>query len=350
MSAISRADAGSNRTIKAILFIYVFSSVMAALIAASLTLWLPHVHLEILKVNADNVVLAKETTPGEVLYNQFLRMFENPVSALVNSNFMALLSWSVAFGMALRHASEATRNIIADMSQATSKIVAWIVQLAPIGVFGIFSDVLVNSGFTELTRYLQLIIILLIAFAVITFVYFPVVGIVVNRKNPFPLLFKCLAISGIPAFFSRSSAANIPVNLEACNAFGLSKKVSSFTIPLGANINLTAASATITVLSITVALSLGIQVGLITAVLTSVVAAACALGASGIPGGSLIMIPIAASLFGISPEIASRMVAIGFLIAVVQDSFETAINSAGDLYFTTLVCEKYHAIADDDGA
>lgn len=349
VSSIIRADAGSNRTIRTIVFIYIFSSVAASFLAAAITFAAPHIHLELLSVDDGSVTLATQKNTSDVLFTQLFRMFENPISALVSANFMAVLTWAVAFGIAFRHTKGVVREFAEETAAATSRIVGWIVQLAPFGVFGIFADVLANQGTDELLKYGQLIVLLLVAFASIVFIFFPVMGFLILRRNPFPLLLKCFAISGTTAFFSRSSAANIPVNLAACKRFGLSEKVYSFTIPLGANINLTAASVTISVLAITAAFSLGIDITVGSAVIACVVAALCGLGASGVPGGSLIMIPIAASAFGISPEIASKMIAIGFLISIIQDSVETAINSAGDLYYTALVCEKYDAMGDKDG-
>lgn len=348
INSIIKADTGSNKTIKSIVTLYIVSSVIAAFLSAFVTFLSPEIHLNLGDIDGSGVNLAKESSALEVLQTQFLRMFENPVAALVNANFLALLAWSVAFGVALRYASVPTKAIINDLSEAVSKIVAWIVQLAPFGVFGILCDTLSNQGVGEILKYGQLIVVLMVAFAVLAFVYFPIVGFIIARRNTFPLLLKCLAISGIPAFFSRSSAANIPVNMDACKRFGLSEKVASFTIPLGANINLTAAAATITVLSITAANSLGLGLDFVTVAISCAVAALCAIGCSGVPGGSLIMIPIAASILGVPPEIASKMVAIGFLIGVIQDSVETAINSAGDLYYTALVCEKYNAYAEND--
>lgn len=350
IAAIIRADSGSNKIIKTIVLVYVLSSVFAACLSAVITMGTPPIKLSFTGIDATGITLAKETTAGDVLMTQFLRMFENPVAALVNSNFMALLSWSVAFGVAFRFCGQTVKQVLFDISDATGRVVGWIVQLAPIGVFGIFSDVLIHHGVSELLKYGQLIVLLLIIYAIILFVFYPLVGFSLTRSNPFPLLVKCIIVSGIPAFFSRSSAANIPVNMKAADDFGIPRKVSAFTIPLGANINLTAASATITVLSIVTAISLNIEIHFLTAVLACVVAALCALGCSGVPGGSLLMIPIAGSLFGIPPEIASQMIAIGFLISVIQDSVETMVNSCGDLFYTKAVCERYGAVGLDDDA
>ncbi|MFC6276211.1 serine/threonine transporter SstT [Psittacicella hinzii] len=350
IASILKADAGSNKIIKSIVLLYIASSVFAAVLAAAITLGVPPIKLNFTGIDTSSVQLAKETSAGEVLVTQFLRMFENPVAALVNANFMALLSWAVAFGVAFRYASKTTKDLLFSVADATTKIVGWIVQLAPIGVFGIFSSVLVNHGVTEILKYGKLIVLLLSIYLIIQFVFYPIVGYIYMRKNPFPLLFKCTIQSGIPAFFSRSSAANIPVNIKLADDLNVPRKISAFTLPLGANISLTAASATITVLSITTALSLGIDVHYSTAVLSCIVAALCAIGCSGVPGGSLLMIPIASSLFGISPEIASQMIAIGFLISVIQDSVETAVNSSGDIFYTKAVCVRYGAEGvNDDG-
>lgn len=350
ISSIIKADTGSNNVIKVIVTLYIVSSVVAAFVSAGITFLYPNINLNLGVIDSSTVSLAKESTALEVIKTQFLRLFENPVSSLVTANFLALLAWSVAFGVALRKASQQTKNFLFDFADATSRLVGWIVQLAPFGVFGIFCDTLINHGVDELFKYAELIFLLVIVFLILSVVYFPIVGYVIARRNTFPLLIKCFAISGIPAFFSRSSAANIPVNLEACRRFGLSEKVYSFTIPLGANINLTAASGTITVLSLTAATSLGLPVDPVTAAVSCIVAALCAIGCSGVPGGSLIMIPIAASILGVSPDVATKMVAIGFLIAIIQDSLETAVNSAGDLYYTALVCEKYGCYADNNDA
>ncbi|RIY37435.1 serine/threonine transporter SstT [Psittacicella gerlachiana] len=341
IAAIIRADSGTNKIIRAIVLTYIAATLISACISAAITLFAPPIHLNLTGVDASHVQLAKESSALEVLETQFLRMFENPVKALVDSNFMALLTWSVFFGIAFRFCKQSVKDVLYEMADATGRVVGWIVQFAPIGVFGIFSDVLVNHGIAELAKYGQLILLLVSIYLVIELIFYPLVGFIFTRKNPYPDLFKCIVVSGIPAFFSRSSAANIPVNLKAADNYGIPRSVSAFIIPLGANISLTAAAATITVLSITLAQSLGIEIHYLSALLACVIAALCALGCSGVPGGSLLMIPIAASLFGVPPHISSQMIAIGFLIGVVQDSVETAVNSSGDIYFTKVVCDHY---------
>lgn len=346
IAAIIRADSGTNKIIRAIVIVYITATLISACISAAVTLFAPAIQINLVGVDASGIQLAKEQSALEVVETQFLRMFENPVKALVDSNFMALLTWSVFFGIAFRFCKQNVKDILFEIADATGRVVGWIVQLVPIGVFGIFSDVLTNHGIGELARYGELILLLLVIYFIIAFVFYPLVGFYFTRKNPYPTLFKCLVVSGVPAFFSRSSAANIPVNLKAADNFGIPRSVSAFIIPLGANISLTAAAATITVLSITLARTLGIEIHYLTALLACVVAALCAIGCSGVPGGSLLMIPIAASLFGVPPEISAQMIGIGFLIGVVQDSVETAINSSGDIYFTKVVCDHY-GVSDD---
>ncbi|RIY33205.1 serine/threonine transporter SstT [Psittacicella hinzii] len=346
IAAIIKADSGTNKIIRAIVITYIAATLISALISASITLLAPPVKVSLVGIDASSIQLAKEESALQVLQTQFLRMFENPIKALVESNFLALLTWSVFFGMAFRFCKQNVKDILFEISDATGRVVGWIVQLVPIGVFGIFSDVLVNHGVAELSKYAQLILLLLSVYLVIEFIFYPIVGFIFTRKNPYPLLFKCVVISGIPAFFSRSSAANIPVNLKAADGFGIPRSVSAFIIPLGANISLTAAAATITVLSITLAQSLNIEVHFLSALLACVVASLCAIGCSGVPGGSLLMIPIAASLFGIPPEISAQMIGIGFLIGVIQDSVETAVNSSGDIYFTKVVSD-YYGVSED---
>lgn len=354
ISSITQASAGLNKTIRLIVFLYVFSTVAGSFIAAGVTFLMPPVILQLANVDANvvseasNIVNSTEAqSAADVLRIQLLRIFENPISALANGNFMAVLGWSIAFGVAFRQGNKLIKDIVEQVSNATSRIVGWIVQLAPIGVFGILSEVLVEHGVSELLKYAQLIGLLCLVFGILVVFWFPLVGIALGKKNPFPLWIKCLTTSGVSAFLTRSSAANIPVNLDLCRQMNLSSSISSFTIPLGANINLIGASCTVAVLSITAAHSLGIEINFWQALISCIVASICALGASGIPGGSLIMIPIAASAFGISPEVASSMIAVGFIIGVIQDSFETMINSSGDLYYTALVCERAGLVGDN---
>ena len=277
---------------------------------------------------------------GEVLRSVALQVFDNPARAMANANYIGLLAWGVALGLALRRAGEGIRAGLADLAEAVSTVVRWVIRLAPVGIFGIVASTLATAGLGVLLDYAHLLAVLLGSMLAVALVLNPLIVFAVTRRNPFPLVFRCLRESGITAFFMRSSAANIPVNLALAKRMGLHQATASVAIPLGAAINMAGAAVTITVLTLAAVHTLGIAVDMPTALLLSVVAAVGACGASGVPGGSLLLIPLACGLFGIDADIAMQVVAIGFVVGVVQDSAETALNSSTDVVFTAAVCRR----------
>lgn len=271
---------------------------------------------------------------GEVFASLLNNLVQNPVSALINGNYIGILAWSIMLGIALRFvASNQTKSVINELSQAVSKIVGWIIQLAPIGVLGLVFTAVSEFGVQIFADYGALVLLLVGCMLTLTLVINPIIMFFCLKKNPYPLVFRCLKESGLQAFFTRSSAANIPVNMKLCNDLGLDKEFYSVSIPLGATINMDGAAITITVMSLTAAFTLGIEVNFFIALLLCFIATLGACGASGVPGGSLLLIPMACSLLGVDASVAMQVVGVGFIIGVIQDSVETALNSAGDVMF-----------------
>ena len=253
---------------------------------------------------------------------------------MADANYVGILAWAILLGVTFRQLSETTKTVVADLSQGVTQIVRWVIRLAPIGIFGLVASTIATTGFGELANYGRILMVLVGSMLFGALVVKPILVFWKIRKNPYPLVFTCITQSGITAFFTRSSAANIPVNMALSRKLGLHEDTYSISIPLGATINMAGAAITITVLSLAAVHTLGIEVDVFTAVLLSVLAAVGACGASGVPGGSLLLIPMACSLFGISPDISTQVVAVGFIIGVVQDSCETALNSSTDVLFT----------------
>ena len=271
---------------------------------------------------------------GEVFGTLIRNMVQNPVKAIIEANYVGILTWAVILGIALRKlAGERTKEVLNDISNAVSAAVSWVIQLAPFGIMGLVYSSISEYGIEIFTDYGKLLLVLVGCMLVVAFVIDPIIVAVSLKKNPYPLVLKCLKESGITAFFTRSSAANIPVNMKLCEKLGLDKEHYSVAIPLGATVNMNGAAVTITVMSLAAAFSQGIQVNFVMAILLSFVATLGACGASGVAGGSLLLIPMACSLLGVGQDIAMQMVGVGFIIGVVQDSLETAINSAGDVIF-----------------
>ena len=276
---------------------------------------------------------------GEVFKDLLLKMVDNPVNALAQANYIGVLVWAVVFGFAMRTASNHTKDLLHTLAEVTSQIVRWIINLAPFGILGLVFNTISENGVGVLADYGVLILVLVGTMAFVALVVNPIIAFVMMGKNPFPLVFRCLKDSGITAFFTRSSAANIPVNLQLCKDLGLNPDTYSVSIPLGSTINMAGAAVTINVLTLAAVTTLGIQVDFATALILSVVSAISACGASGIAGGSLLLVPVACSLFGISNDLAMQVVGVGFIVGVIQDSCETALNSSTDVLFTA-VAEK----------
>lgn len=335
--ASQRAAGGSH--IRQILGLYLVGTVAAALVAVAASFLFPTT----LVLQGDSAQASAPSGIGQVLQTLLLQVFSNPFDALVNANYIGLLAWGVALGLALRHAGDTTRQVVSDLARAITTVVRWVIVLAPLGVFGIVASTLASSGLEVLAGYLRLLMVLVGAMLFVALVVNPLIVLLVTRRNPYPLVLTCLRESGITAFFTRSSAANIPVNMRLCQKLGLHEPTYSVAIPLGATINMAGAAVTISVLTLAAVHTLGIAVDLPTALLLSVLAAVGACGASGVPGGSLLLIPLACGLFGIDNDIAMQVVAVGFVVGVVQDSAETALNSSTDVVFTAAVCQRQQA-------
>ena len=278
--------------------------------------------------------MAPPSGVGEVIETLVFNIVTNPVTAIMEANYIGILAWALVLGIALKKSSGTTKTMLENVSDAISKVVQWVISLAPFGILGLVFDTITANGLSALGEYGKLLIILVGSMLFIALVVNPLIVFIYIRKNPYPLVLTCLKESGITAFFTRSSAANIPVNIKLCEKLGLDKDTYSVSIPLGATINMAGAAVTISVLSLAAVHTLDIQVDFGSAVILMVVAAVSAAGASGVPGGSLLLIPVACSLFGIPDDVAMQVVAIGFIIGVVQDSCETALNSSSDVVFT----------------
>ncbi len=332
ISALCRAKAVGN--MKMILVLYVASTLIAAIVAVIASYVFP---TAVTLVTADAVTQTSPAGIGEVLTTLLLNIFCNPVNAILNANYIGILAWGVVLGIALRVASENVKDVFGAVSDAVSKVVRWVIELAPFGIMGLVYVAVSTNGLEIFTEYGRLIVVLVVCMLFIALVTNPLLVFAVTKKNPYPLVLRCLKDSGLTAFFTRSSAANIPVNMSLCAKLGLNKHAYSVSIPLGATINMAGAAITITVMTMAAAHTLGVSVDPITAVLLCVMAAVSACGASGVAGGSLLLIPLCCSLFGIGNDIAMQVVAIGFIIGVIQDSCETALNSSSDVLFTAAV-------------
>ncbi len=335
-NALSQTREGQQSNMKTVIVLYLFGT-----FAAALTAVISHYIFPIsLKLGA--AAATKATAPqgvGEVFKDLLLKMVDNPVNALAQANYIGVLVWAVVFGFAMRTASNHTKDLLNTLAEVTSQIVRWIINLAPFGILGLVFNTISENGVGVLADYGVLILVLVGTMAFVALVVNPIIAFVMMGKNPFPLVFRCLKDSGITAFFTRSSVANIPVNLQLCKDLGLNPDTYSVSIPLGSTINMAGAAVTINVLTLAAVTTLGIQVDFATALILSVVSAISACGASGIAGGSLLLVPVACSLFGISNDLAMQVVGVGFIVGVIQDSCETALNSSTDVLFTA-VAEK----------
>ncbi|MFM2482231.1 serine/threonine transporter SstT [Celerinatantimonas sp. YJH-8] len=336
MASIANHHKQSQTHLKPIIFLYIFGTFAAAITAVIMSFLFPTQ----LALTTDQASLTPPQGIGEVLHTLLFKIVENPVSALLQGNYIAILAWAIGLGIVIRKGQSTTRDTLSDFADGVSAIVKFVIRLAPFGIFGIVAHIVGQKGFTPLVTYSHLLFVLLASMFIIAFIVNPVIVFFKLRQNPYPLVFRCLRESGVPAFFTRSSAANIPVNMELCRKLGLDKDTYSVSIPLGATINMAGAAITITVLSLATVHTLGIHVDFATALLLSIVATISACGASGVAGGSLLLIPLACSLFGISNDIAMKVVSIGFLIGVIQDAAETALNSSTDALFTAASCLK----------
>jgi len=330
MSAIAQHKSGQQTNMKSVIILYLLGTFLAGLLAVIVSFMFP-VGLTLTKG------VEEVTAPGgvtEVLKDLLLNIVDNPVKAIFNANYIGILAWAILLGLTLKNAADTTKTMISNFSDAVSKMVTWVIKLAPLGIMGLVIESITTNGIESLLSYGKLLIVLIGCMLLVALVVNPIIVFIAIKQNPYPLVFRCLKESGITAFFTRSSAANIPVNMRLCEKLGLDKDTYSVSIPLGATINMAGAAVTISVLTLAAVHTLGIHVDIPTAIILSVLSAVCACGASGVAGGSLLLIPLACSLFGIPTDVAMQVVGVGFIIGVLQDSFETALNSSTDVLFT----------------
>jgi serine/threonine transporter len=345
-SALANQKAGHHAQLKPIVVLYLIGTFSAAFLAVMMSTLFPTT----LILSVSDVAMSPPQGIAEVLNNLLFKIVDNPISAVMNGNFIGILVWGIALGLTMRHASDASRSMLGDLSHAITMIVRVVIRLAPIGIFGLVAGNLAEFGFEALQGYARILTVLLSAMLIMALIVNPLIVFLKTRKNPYGIVFTALRESGITAFFTRSSAANIPVNMALCERLKLDENTYAVSIPLGATINMGGAAITITVLTLAATHTLGIQVDLATALLLSVVAALSACGASGVAGGSLLLIPLACSLFGIPNDVAMQVVGVGFVISILQDSAETALNSSTDVVFTAAVCGIPQSAPESDSA
>lgn len=334
MAAISNHTPGENTHIRPILLLYAVGMLAASVVAVTASMLFPST----LALQAPAGATGAPGAVGEVLMNVVRSIVQNPVKALLEANYIGILAWAVALGIALRHASAGTRQVLQDGAHAITQVIQGVIRCAPLGILGLVASTFAEAGMDMLRGYAHLLAVLLGCMLLVALVVNPLIVFAMIRRNPYPLVLTCLRESGVTAFFTRSSAANIPINLALAKRLGLNEETYSIAIPLGATINMAGAAITISVLSLAAAHTLGIVVDMPTALLLCVMASVCACGASGVAGGSLLLIPLACSLFGIGNDVAMQVVAIGFIIGILQDSAETALNSSTDVVFTAAAC------------
>ena len=331
-NALSQHQKGQDSNMRTVIFLYLLGTFTAALVAVMASFLFP---IQIVLSSASTEVSPPDGI-GQVLSNLLLKVVDNPVHAIIEANYIGILSWAIVFGVAMREASKNSKELLKTMASVTSKIVEWIINLAPFGILGLVFETISGQGIASLANYGILLGLLIATMVFVALVINPLIAFLFIKKNPYPLVWKCLRISGVTAFFTRSSAANIPVNMKLCEDLGLNPDTYSVSIPLGSTINMAGAAVTINILTLAAVNTLGISVDFATAFVLSIVAAISACGASGIAGGSLLLIPVACSLFGITNDIAMQVVGVGFVIGVIQDSCETALNSSTDVLFTAV--------------
>ena len=330
ISALSKNRSSNSKNMKNIIILYIFGTLAAAITGTVASFIFPIT----LKLNDVSSGVSTLGDVNNVIQTILLKMVDNPVNALVTANYIGILTWAIIFGVALKNSNNHIKDLLETLSEATSLVLRWIIQLAPIGIMSLVFTSVSESGLYIFKDYFLLLLVLVGSMLVVALVINPLIIFFMIHENPYPLVFKCLKESGITAFFTRSSAANIPINMEICKKIGLNKDIYSVSIPLGATINMAGASITISVLTLAAVHTLGIHVDFLTAFILSILATISACGASGVTGGSLLLIPVACSLFGISNDIAMQVVGVGFIIGIIQDSCETALNSSSDVLFT----------------
>lgn len=330
MGAIAQHKSGQKTNMKSILSLYLFGTLVAGFVAVIAGFLFPVKMVLAESVNS----IAPPQGLVEVIKTLLMNLVDNPIKALSNGNYIGILSWAIVMGLALKHSADTTKNILVNISDALSKVVKWVIDFAPLGVMGLVYAAIMESGLSALQSYGQLVLVLVGSMLFVAFVTNPLIVYYKIRRNPYPLVLTCLKKSGITAFFTRSSAANIPVNMTLCEELGLDKDTYSVSIPLGATVNMSGAAVVITIMTLSAAHTLGIKVDIMTAIILCLVSAISAAGTSGVAGGSILLIPLAMSLFGIPNDVAMQVVGVGFIIGVIQDSCETALNSSTDVLFT----------------
>ncbi len=331
-SSLANAKGGNMKKFRTVIFLYMFSTLCAAIVAVLVNFIHP-VRIQLAGLDA----AAGYTAPGslsEIIMNLLMSVIANPVDALSKANYIGILFWAVIFGLALKHASDGTKKVMSDLADGVSMVVRWVISCAPFGILGLVFEAVSTSGLEIFTTYGELVMVLVVSMLLVALVLNPLIVGITLRHNPYPLIFKCIRQSGVTAFFTRSSAANIPVNMELCKELGLDEDMYSVSIPLGSTINMDGAAAVITTFALTAAYTAGAEISIPMAILLSIVATFSACGTSGVAGGSLLLVPLGCSLFGISNDVAMQIVGVGFIISVIQDSLETALNSSGDVIFT----------------
>lgn len=331
-SSIANAKGGNASKFRTVIVLYMLSTLLAAIVAVFANFLFP-VKISLNGLNAMEGYTAPDSL-ADIILNLLRSIFANPVSALAEANYMGILFWAIVLGLALKKANDTTKNVFSDLSNAVSAVVRWVICAAPFGVMGLVFDAVSTNGIHIFTTYGELVLVLVGSMLFSSLVVNPAIVAFTLRRNPYPLVFRCLRQSGITAFFTRSSAANIPVNMELCKELGLDEDLYSVSIPLGSTINMDGAAAVITTFALSAAFTMGVEVTLPMALLLCIVSTFAACGTSGVAGGSLLLVPLACSLFGIPNDISMQVVGVGFIISVIQDSVETALNSSGDVVFT----------------
>lgn len=332
VSSVATARAGLGRRFRIFVTLYMLTTLMAAVVAVLASSLFP---INIALANVQGVSASAPGALGDVFRNIVGNVMSNPITAIANANYLSILFWAIVIGLALKMvASEQTITNLRQWAEAVSKVVTWIIQCAPFGILGLVYTTVSQGGLEILTSYGKLLLLLIGCMLFVSLVLNPIIVGCMLRRNPYPLVWLCLKESAVSAFFTRSSAANIPVNMALCKRMGIDEDFYSVSIPLGSVINMDGAAITITVMTLATCYTLGIETSFASALLLSIIATLGACGTSGVAGGSLLLIPMACSLFGISNDVAMQVVAVGFIIGVVQDSVETALNSSGDAMFT----------------
>ena len=335
IASIANHQQGQKTNIRPIIMLYLLSTLFAAMVAVIFS----HLFPQTLSLVAGDTTITPPSGITEVLHGLLMSMVANPFEAPMNANYIGILVWALGLGLAFRHASPGTKDFLNDASHAATWVVRCVIRCAPLGIFGLVASILASTGFGALWEYGSLLVLLIGCMLFMALIVNPLLVYQKIRRNPYPLVFTCIRESGVTAFFTRSSAANIPVNMALAKRLNLDEDTYSVSIPLGATISMAGASITITVLTLAAVHTLGINVDVPTAILLSLVATLCACGASGVAGGSLLLIPVACNMFGIPNDLAMQVVAVGFIIGVLQDSAETALNSSTDILFTAAVCQ-----------